>query len=200
MNKLRLNSNLPIGLIIVAATISFEVFNYATTQFSLMDFVGDASSAGIKWATMLAIAFCGIDLAGMAHIFVNNDKINGSKFGYDVWYLFGAWLLAAVMNAILTWWGVTLAMSQNQTLGTVFVDRDILIKYVPILVAVSVWLIRVLLIGTIAMRGSDLFSKKSVVSRQTSFASHQFGDSAAQPSSIKAQPFVTGQQTTLRMQ
>jgi len=23
----------------------------------------------------------------------------------EVWYLFGAWLLAAAMNAILTWWG-----------------------------------------------------------------------------------------------
>jgi hypothetical protein len=38
----------------------------------------------------------------------------------EVWYLFGAWLLAAAMNAMLTWWGVSVAIHQSQQPGCRF--------------------------------------------------------------------------------
>jgi hypothetical protein len=77
----------------------------------------------------------------------------------EAWYLFGAWLLAATMNAMLTWWGVSLAVLGHQTLGNAVVSREVLLRVVPIFVAVLVWIIRVLIIGTFSVAGDRLFSQ-----------------------------------------
>ena len=50
------------GMMIVGALLAFEVFNFSTTQYALHDMLGDLTFAGFRWATILAIAFCGIDL------------------------------------------------------------------------------------------------------------------------------------------
>jgi hypothetical protein len=57
------------GVIILGALLAFEMFNYSTTQFALNDVLGDLRFAGIRWATILALAFCGIDFAGIARLF-----------------------------------------------------------------------------------------------------------------------------------
>jgi hypothetical protein len=61
------------------------------------------------------------------------------------------------MNATLTWWGVSIAVSSHTALGTAIIGRDILLRGVPVFVAVMVWLIRLLIIGTISMSGERLF-------------------------------------------
>ena len=100
------------GLIIISALLAFEVFNYSTTQFALRDVLGDLTFAGFRWATILAIAFCGIDFAGIARIFTPQQ---GRDEPAEVWYLFGAWLLAAGFNATLTWWGVSVAIVNHSS-------------------------------------------------------------------------------------
>jgi hypothetical protein len=65
--------------------------------------------------------------------------------------LLGAWLLAATMNAVLTWWAVSLALLSHNGLGNEILGRDALLSSVPLFVAVLVWLIRVLMIGTFTM-------------------------------------------------
>ena len=144
------------GVLIIAALLAFEVFNYSTTEFALSDLLGDLSFAGIRWATILAIAFCGIDFAGIARLFTPEK---GNDEPTEVWYLFGAWLLAAAMNAMLTWWGVSIAILNHETLGNAVVERETLLRIVPIFVAVLVWLIRVLIIGTFSVAGERLFSQ-----------------------------------------
>lgn len=143
-------------MLIIAALLAFEVFNYSTTEFALTDLLGDLSFAGIRWATILAVAFCGIDFAGIARLFTPEK---GNDEPTEVWYLFGAWLLAAAMNAMLTWWGVSIAILNHETLGNDVVARDTLLRVVPIFVAVLVWLIRVLIIGTFSVAGDRLFSQ-----------------------------------------
>src|SRR5512138_3435788 len=134
------------GLIIISALLAFEVFNYSTTQFALRDVLGDLTFAGLRWATILAVAFCGIDFAGIARIFTPEQ---GRDEPAEVYYLFGAWLLAAGFNAALTWWGVSVAILQNQSAsGTALLTAATFNKGVPIFVAAMVWLIRVLIIGT----------------------------------------------------
>ncbi len=91
------------GAILLSALLAFEVFNYSTTVFALTDLLGNLKFAGITWATILAFAFCGIDFAGIARIFTPQC---GRDEPTEVWYLFGAWLIAALFNATLTWWGV----------------------------------------------------------------------------------------------
>jgi hypothetical protein len=156
MRRFRLHRGLAFGVIIVAALLAFELFNYSTTDYALGDLLGKLSFMGVQWSTILAIAFCGIDFAGIARLFTPEE---GADEPGEVWYLFGAWLLAATMNAMLTWWGVSLAILNHQTLGNAVIDRNTLLRAVPIFVAVLVWLIRVLIIGTFSVAGDRLFSQ-----------------------------------------
>jgi len=155
-NRLHIKRGMIFGLLIVTALMAFELFNYSTTDFALSDLLGDLKFLGVRWATILSIAFCGIDFAGIARLFTPEQ---GSDEPAEVWYLFGAWMLAAVMNAMLTWWGVSIAILKHDTLGNAVVARETLLNVVPIFVAIMVWLIRVLIIGTISMAGDRLFSQ-----------------------------------------
>jgi hypothetical protein len=147
------------GAIIIGALLAFEMFNYSTTQFALNDVLGDVKFAGIRWATILALAFCGIDFAGIARLFTPEQ---GRDEPAEIWYLFGAWLLAAAMNATLTWWGVAVAISSHSNLSSEVISNSTLTKVVPVFVAVMVWLIRVLIIGTFSVKGGKLFSQAEI--------------------------------------
>lgn len=140
--------------LIVGALLAFEVFNYSTTDFALTDLLGDLRFGGLRWATILALAFCGIDFAGIARLFTPEQ---GDQEPNEIWYLFGAWLLAATMNALLTWWGVSIAILNHQSLGNALISREALLKGVPVFVALMVWLSRVLIIGTFSIAGERLF-------------------------------------------
>jgi hypothetical protein len=144
------------GAILLLALFAFEIFNYSTTDFALTDMLGaNLRFLGIRWATILSIAFCGIDFAGIARLFTPEQ---GRNEPVEAWYLFGAWLLAAAMNAALTWWGVAVAVRNHQELSTLIIGQAALTKAVPVFVAMMVWLIRVLIIGTFSMAGDRLFS------------------------------------------
>jgi hypothetical protein len=166
-----LNRGATWGIMIIGALLAFEIFNFSTTEFALKDVLGDLTFAGFRWATILSIAFCGIDFAGIARIFTPEQ---GQEEPAEVWYLFGAWLLAAAMNATLTWWGVSIAILNHASMGAgLVVSSATLTKTVPIFVAVMVWLIRVLIIGTFSLSGDRLFSQ----------ANHRTSRSALQPAS-----------------
>jgi len=156
LRRVSLRRGLAFGVIIVLALLAFEFFNYSTTVFALKDLLGELSFLGVQWATILAIAFCGIDFAGIARLFTPED---GTSEPNEVWYLFAAWLLAATMNAMLTWWGVSIAILNHESLGNRVISQEQLLKVVPIFVAVMVWLIRFLIIGTFSLAGGRLFSQ-----------------------------------------
>jgi hypothetical protein len=144
------------GAMILGALLAFEVFNFSTTQYALHDMLGDLTFAGMKWSTILAIAFCGIDFAGIARIFTPEQ---GRDEPAEVYYLFGAWILAAGFNAMLTWWGVSVAIANNGSIqGTAALSSETLTKAVPVFVAVMVWLVRLLIIGTFSLAGERLFT------------------------------------------
>jgi hypothetical protein len=150
------------GVMILGAMLAFELFNYSTTDFALTNLLGDLRFVGIRWATILAIAFCGMDFAGIARLFTP-EKESGPHT--EVWYLMAAWFLAATMNAMLTWWGVSLALLTHPGLGNEILSRATLLSAVPVFVSVLVWVIRILLIGTLSMAGNKLFSQMEDVLR-----------------------------------
>jgi hypothetical protein len=168
MNKL--NRGLVFGVIMFGALLAFELFNYTTTDFALQDFLGDIRFLGLRWAMILALAFCGMDFAGIARLFAPAGE-KGPRA--EVWYLLGAWFLAATMNAMLTWWGVSLALLQHQALGNEILSREQLIRIVPVFVAVLVWLIRILMIGTFSMAGERLFARAEEALRPAALAPSQ---------------------------
>ncbi len=145
-----------LGLMLVGALVGFEMFNYSTTQVALHDLLGDLRIFRISWATMLAVAFCGIDFAGIARLFMPEDSETKAA---EVWYLFGAWLLAATMNAILTWWGISLAIVNRPLESSAFIDQRTINEVVPVFLALMIWITRILLIGSFSITGPRLFSK-----------------------------------------
>ena len=149
------NRGLIFGVIILFALLAFEIFNYSSTLFALTDILGTLSFGPLRWASILAFAFCAIDFAGIARIFTPEQ---GSNEPAEVWYLFAAWFLAAAFNASLTWWGVSVAILQHNAMGGVLVGTSAMTKIVPVFVAAMVLLIRVLLINTFSIAGDRIFS------------------------------------------
>lgn len=156
-----------LGVLLVVSLFAFELFNFDTTQYALRSLLGDVRLAGIGWATILAVAFCAIDFAGLAHLLAPEQSESSSK---GLWYLMGAWLLGATMNAMMTWWAVSLALLSHP-LGNEVLSREQLLHWAPIFVAVLVWLTRILFIGSLSMAGEHLSREKSsrpvVASRPT---------------------------------
>jgi len=148
ISRLGLERDLVFAAIMVGALIAFELFNFATTEFALADLLGDLGLGVLRWATILALAFSAMDFAGISWLFSPKKRVR-----VEVWYLVGAWLLAATMNAILTWWSVSLALLSHPALGNEVIARDSLLSGAPVFVAVLVWLLRVLLIGTFTLAG-----------------------------------------------
>jgi len=155
LKKTALRRGAIFGAILMIALLAFEVFNFGTTSFALRDMLGDLTFAGMGWSTILAFAFCGIDFAGVARLFTPEQ---GRDEPAEVYYLFGAWLLAAAFNAMLTWWGVSVAIMNHSAQGGSLLGQATMVKMVPIFVAAMVWLVRVLIIGTFSIAGDRLFT------------------------------------------
>ncbi len=136
-------------LIMFGALVTFELFNFSTTEYALKDLLGDLRLGTAQWATILALAFSAVDFAGVAWLFTPKKRSR-----VEAWYLIAAWLLAATMNAMLTWWSVSLALLSNGSLGNEVISRETLLSGAPVFVAALIWLLRVLLIGsfTLAVR------------------------------------------------
>jgi hypothetical protein len=147
-----------LGLLIIGAFIAFEVFNFSTTDFALRDILGELKFLGLRWSTMLALAFCAIDFAGLAKLFTPESNKGMVK---ETWFLFAAWLLAAIMNAILTWWGVSVAFVNNLSLGATIISYQTMLRVIPVFVAVMVWLVRVLVISSLSLSANALLGTKS---------------------------------------
>ncbi len=147
-----------LGLMILGATVLFEAFNYSTTEHALTDAFGDLGFIGIPLATILALAFCGLDFAGIARLFSTEDREESGRM--EGIYLLAAWILAGSMNAVMTWWSVTESLLGRPMIGNELLPRQDLVTYVPVLVAGGVWLIRILLIGALTMTGAGLLAAK----------------------------------------
>jgi hypothetical protein len=153
LTRIKLRPIAFLGVIILTALVAFEMFNFTTTEYALNDLLGNLKFAGILWSTILSIAFCGIDFAGIARLFTPEQ---GSDEPKEIWYLFGAWMLAATMNAILTWWGVSMAIVSHTEKSVAVMDPSTLTKVVPVFIAIMVWIIRILIIGSLSYAGDRL--------------------------------------------
>jgi hypothetical protein len=179
------------AIIILTALLAFEMFNYSTTEYALHDLLGNLMFAGLHWATILSIAFCGIDFAGIARLFTPEK---GSDEPKEVWYLFGAWLLAATMNAVLTWWGVSMAIVSHKEASTAIMDTQTLIHVVPIFVALMVWVIRILIIGTISVAGDHFLwggARRSHYSSNNSQSNSLGGPAFTPRPNVTPRPILT---------
>lgn len=144
-----------VAAILAAALIGFEIFNFDTTRFALMDLMGGHRFLGLEWAAILAFAFCSIDFAGVVRMFTPEQTIQNEP--KEVWLLLGAWLLGATMNAVMTWYAVALTIAPRNVGATVIAKSDMLF-FAPIFVAILVWLTRILLIGSSSVAADRLLN------------------------------------------
>jgi hypothetical protein len=135
------------NLSMVAGLAAFEVFTYATSSFALHNLLGSLTIPGINLATCLAVAICYLDVAGIFYLFLPQA---GSTFLRHDCRLFTAWLLAAGLNAWLTWHGIGLAIAIRQAQIGWVVDAGTLIKTLPIFIVCLIWLMRILVIGSLS--------------------------------------------------
>lgn len=171
-----------VGAILVLALFAFEIFNFDTTRYALSNLLGDVNFAGLRWAAILAIAFCAIDFAGLAHLFTPEEGKDEPK---EIWYLTGAWLLGATMNALMTWWAVSLTLL-NHDFGNEVLSRQVLLDVVPVFVAVLVWITRILFIGAFSVAGERIFkAEQQAVSAQREASTQR---RAAQPTQARRAP------------
>ncbi|MCB9421439.1 MAG: hypothetical protein H6667_16670 [Ardenticatenaceae bacterium] len=147
-----------IGFLLIIALVAFEMFNFDTTRYALRNLLGDVTFLNLRWATILAVAFCAIDFAGLARLFTPE---RGSEEPKAVWYLMGAWLLGATMNALMTWWAVSLTLLTHE-FGNEVMSRQQLLQIVPVFVAALVWLTRILFIGAFSVAGDYIFVSQTV--------------------------------------
>lgn len=174
-----------IGVVLVIALFAFEIFNFDTTRYALESLLGDRQFWRFTWAAILAFAFCAIDFAGLSRLFTPERGYDEPKF---VWYLMGAWLLGATMNAIMTWWAVNLTLLSHD-LGNEVLSRGQLLKAVPLFVAILVWLTRILFIGAFSVAGEHLFDLSG--QRRSSTQSRQ-----AQPTGVRLVPHTAKPKTS----
>lgn len=172
-----------IAAILGIALIAFEIFNFDTTQFALANLLGEVRFAGVMWATILAIAFCAIDFAGLVRIITPE---RGGEEPRTVWFLIGAWFLGTIANSTLTWWAVSISLLSHE-FGNEVLSREALLRYVPIFVAMLVWLTRILFIGAFSAAGEHVFElvRKDERDTQPMRARHP---EAAGPLPVRAQP------------
>jgi hypothetical protein len=162
--NLNLSRKATIGIILAVALLAFEMFNFDTTQYALRNLLGDVRFLGLQWASILAIAFCSIDFAGLARLFTPEKGADEPK---EVWYLMGAWFLGATMNAAMTWWAVSLTLLSHD-FGNEVLSEETLLRVVPVFIAVLVLLTRILFIGAFTVAGEHIFDfSRSALGRES---------------------------------
>jgi len=194
MNMKRLFTGDGIFFLIMAfAVLGFEGFNYSSTQESLKDLLYNTSFAGIPWYTLLAFSFCAIDLGGLARMFTPQQGRDEPAF---VWYLFGAWVICAGINAGFTWFGLKVIISASPSLPAASViDRDFITNILPVAMAIFIWLIRLLLVGTMSTAGDRLFHGPNPASRSGNYQNPQFNPQH-RPGTVPTQTYPAKPVTT----
>lgn len=162
LQNLKIRASAVYMAMIIAALIAFEIFNFSSTSFALRNILGSQVSGGVSWSTILALAFCGMDFAGIARLLGPQEE----QDGHSGWYLLIAWVLAAAMNAGLTWWGVSISVYNQPVEYALIINPMTFVTVVPVLVAVMVWIIRILIIGSLVTSLNQAINEKSAVRPQ----------------------------------
>lgn len=139
-----------IATIITLAVIGFERFNFDTTRFALTAIMRGRTFAGLSWATVLALAFCSLDLAGLVRVFTLAPAAKQTSL--ELWLMTAAWLLGATLNAAMTWYAMALLIAPlGADIGAALFSHAQMLHAAPLLIATLVWLTRILLISSVTL-------------------------------------------------
>lgn len=148
------------GILLLVALAVFEFINYTTTVAAVNSIIGVREVSlillnTVQFATLIGLATCLLDFAGIARIFTPE---RGNDEPRAVYVLFFVWLCAAVINAGLTWWVASIWVATGYAGGNPAVSYESVVKWAPIILASLFFLIHFGLVYTIATLGDDLFA------------------------------------------
>lgn len=166
---------LDVALVLGLALVAFEFLSFEMSRYGLNGLLSGANFAGFGWATILAVAFCCIDFAGLLRFFMAK---NGQSEPAESWYWMGAWLLGATLHALLAWWATSLILVNFNSGSSGNVSTG-LIAVLPVSIAVLVWIARILFIGAFTFAGRQEHNKVSV--RPVRSSSSSIGTKKALP-------------------
>jgi hypothetical protein len=132
---------------IVTGLATFEGINFTATSLALRGLLGGFSVMGANIVLWLAATICCLDIAGIFYLFL---PLSSSSRPTPSRRLFGVWLLAALLNTWLIWRGINLAIAYHQVQIGWVIDADILMNTLPGFIVCLLWLIRVLIIGSLS--------------------------------------------------
>jgi hypothetical protein len=139
-----------IGFILTIALLGFELFNFDTTRFALSHLMGGRQFLGLEWAGVLALAFGSLDFAGLVRVFTPEQELKQESS--EIWWLTGAWLIGASLNAMMTWYAMALLVAPlGAEIGATLFTHAQMLRYAPLFIALLVWLTRVSLISSVAL-------------------------------------------------
>ena len=139
-----------IGLILTVALLGFELFNFDTTRFALAQLMGGRRFLGLEWAGVLALAFSSLDFAGLVRVFTPEQELKQES--PEIWWLTGAWLIGAALNAAMTWYAMALLVAPlGAEIGAALFTHEQMLRTAPLFIALLVWLTRISLISSIAL-------------------------------------------------
>lgn len=136
-----------LGLLLSVLLLAAEALSFSAARFALVDLFGNISFMGWRWATVLALALCAVDFAGLAYMFTLDRSLLS---GRELFYLLGVWIIAATMNAFLAWWTFSTVLLVAGV-GQVSADPSALLMSFSLVVAITLWVIRILLIRVLSM-------------------------------------------------
>lgn len=133
-------------LLIAAALFAFECISFSSSYEGLYGVLGVAS-----WSFLLAFAFVAVDFAGIGTMFAGVSEESSPM-------IFGAWLVSAFGDTALTYLVVSDSARQRAdhimvTAGAVSVETFTI--YIPIMVALLIWLIQVVLVASMNKIADD---------------------------------------------
>jgi len=187
------------GLITVLGLLAFEIFNYATNQDAMAKIFGEAKFFTIPIYYLLAIAFSAIDLGGLSSTFTEED------WGHEPWWVYvatGGWLIASIVNALLTYLAILvgMALAPISQLAVVMPKVAAVYDYLPAALTIVIWLIRVMLIGSIVASTNGGRPKKKPIQRPVQQAAAPTASQAYRPMSpAPAKPQVSMHQVPVRL-
>jgi uncharacterized membrane protein YidH (DUF202 family) len=159
--------------LLITGGVCFEIFNAVTTYQALDQIIGQVLMAGA-----LATAMVAVDIGGLARI--ATPTTNSKDEPMFVKILAVVWVIVAIGNAFLTWWGVAKAM--ETTGGRTPTEMRSFVVYIPLIIAGIVLCVRACLIYSMGLvldrmiNGHNFMPQRRVMSQ------------GARP------PIVTGQQ------
>ena len=139
------------GMMIIGALLAFEIFNFSTTQFALLDVLGDLSF-GVSAGKHPGNCLCGIDFAALPA----SSRPNGSDEPKEI-YISLAPGFGSCFNAMLPGGVFQLHRHHASQYGGAVISTATMTK-LCISRAAMILLIRVLIIGTFSLAGDRLFT------------------------------------------